>query len=119
MIRALLLSSALLTTSVALAPSAEAGDLSFIFGLGDRHGNSVRVKIGSRDRHVHRHDRHARSERVIRHRSHHRSHYRHTPRYRTISERVWVPGHFDRVAYQARLPETHSRVKVAARDENI
>ena len=123
MIRALLLSSALLTTSVALAPSAEAGDLSFIFGLGDRHGNSVRVKIGSRDRHVRHHDRHARTERVIRHRSHrnHRSHsgsqYRHTPRYRTISERVWVPGHFDRVAYQARLPETHSRVKVAARYE--
>ena len=79
----------------------------------------MRVKIGSRNRHEHRHDRHARSERVIRHRSHrnHQSHSRHIPRYRTISERVWVPGHFDRVAYQVRLPESHQRVRVAARYE--
>ena len=125
MIRAILLSGALLTSSAALAPSAEAGDLRFIFGLGDRHGNSVRVKIGSRD-HNHRsrsHSshrrsrRHARTERVIRHRhhDHHRRH--HVPTYRTITERVWVAGHFDRVAYTVRLPETHQRVKVAARYE--
>ena len=88
MIRAILLSGAILTSSAAFAPSAEAGDLRFIFGLGDRHGNSVRVTVGSRKDRVHRHRGHSHRERVIRHR-----HHRPAPRCRTITTRVWVPGH--------------------------
>jgi len=139
MIRALLLTSALAT----LAPAAEAGGFSVLFGIGDRDGNSVRVKVGSKsDRH-----RHERNDRVIKSRRHddsfrrdsparrdhgrrdrvrhdqrrrdHRGHdhARHAPRYRTVTERVWVRGHFDRVAYKVRIAETHRRVHVPARYE--
>ncbi|MHC4956359.1 MAG: hypothetical protein ACYTGZ_21160 [Planctomycetota bacterium] len=124
MIRAILLSSALAT----LAPAAEAGDWRVIFGLGDRHGSTVRVKIGSKRSHDH--DRRGRSDRNVRHRRHddrhvdrhrshrsHRGHRHHAPRYRTVTERVWVRGHFDRVAYKVRIPETHKRVRVPARYE--
>jgi len=103
MIRAILLTSVVSGALAALAPTAQAGDFSLIFGIGDRHGNTVRV----------RHDRAGHRERV----SSHRRHHRHTPRYRVITERVWVSGHYDRVAYQARVAGVTRRVRVAARYE--
>jgi len=118
MIRAILLSGAL----AALAPTAQAGDFSLIFGLGDRHGNSVRVRVGDRsdrrshrshDRRVDRHRRHDHDVRV----SHRRGHRHHQPRYRTVTERVWVAGHYDRVAYQVRVAGVLRRVRVPARYE--
>jgi len=127
MIRAILLSSAL----AALAPTAQAGDFSLIFGLGDRHGNSVRVRVGDRsdrrsdhrrhrshDRRVDRHRRHDHDVRVS-HRRGHRHHGSnvHRPRYRTVTEHVWVAGHYDRVAYQVRVAGVSRRVRVAARYE--
>jgi len=132
MIRTILLSSVLGGALAVSAPTAEAGDFSLIFGIGDRHGNSVRVKVGDRDDHRidrHRGDRHVRSgrhERDVRvsshrghrsHRTYHRTHRHHAPRYRVITERVWVAGHYDNVDYQVRLPGITRRVKVPARYE--
>jgi hypothetical protein len=124
MIRTILLSSVVSGALAALAPTAEAGGFDFRFGIGDRNGNTVSVTVGDRDnRGV---ERRGRGHPVSTHRGHGPEVHRHpapvihrhpAPRVRVVTERVWVAGHYDRVAYEVRIPGGTSRVKVPARYE--
>ncbi|MHC4937536.1 MAG: hypothetical protein ACYTHK_01035 [Planctomycetota bacterium] len=80
-----------LTAALAgLAPTADAGDIKVRFGYDSRGGIRVGVGLSSDCDHRHRHQ--------VRH-----------------VDRVWVPGHYDRVAYQVWVPARRERVRVPAR----
>jgi len=86
MFRTLLLSAAL----AGIAPVANAGDVRISLGYSSHSG--IRVGVGLREGHAHRH--------VVHH-----------------DTRVWVPGRTERIAYQVWVPARTERVLVPSRYE--